>query len=1055
MRGVLAVLFGATALMAPVSTSAQVASRVASATAEPKAVSARAMDDGIAGDSEALQQAFGRVRGTASRSVYTTAPDEPAAIRVAGARDGRADDSIAIQQAIDKAAEGGGGGIVFLPQGTYRITRTIYLWPGVRILGIGARRPVILLGRNTPGFQRGVAHMLIFAGGRPGRNTRPGSTVAFPPPGSVPFNKDLRDANSGTFYSALANIDFRILDGNPAATAIRFHSAQHSFVRHADFDIGSGLAGLYHVANEAEDLHFRGGRYGILAEKTSPAWPFALVDSTFEGQRDAAIREHEAGLTLVNVAFRNLPVGIEIDRGYGDWLWGQDLRFENVSQAGVIISNENNVFTQVGFQNVLAANTPVFAQFRDSGKAVKGVAPAYKVASFTHGLTLPSLGRMGQFRTDMQATRLSSLPPSQARVIRALPPVSEWVSVRKTGAKGDDKSDDTAAIQRAIDSHRVVYLPAGFYRVSDTLRLRPDSVLLGLHPSLTQIVLPDGTPGYQGIGAPKALVESARGGDAIVAGIGLDTNGVNPRATALLWLAGAQSMVNDVKFQGGHGTFGYDGTRLNPYNNNATADPDAARRWDGQYASLWVTDGGGGTFANIWSPSTFAHPGILISDTETPGRIIQASVEHHVRTEIGINRVANWELLAAQTEGEAGESGDAVALEIRDSHNILIANFHGYRVTRTRKAAPAAVTLYNVHDIRFRNMHVNGESGLGTCDENGCATFLRVTKFPFENAVRDVTHELDVRERQFAALDVPARPEPGKPATFDGAKVEKLADGFHSAGGGAVDAEGRLYFVDRFFRRIWRWSDMRRLEIVRDAALDPVNLAVDRSGNLLVLSSYGRNGTVYSFRPGTPDQELTVIPPTPVAARPDARLVLPVNWWNNGEFKDQLDPDSYTFTTLAEMFARDMKTPKPAEYVSPDGSLVLPAWRVFQQGPADHRGLRFSDSLDTYGFVQSAPGARVFITNGSENRTYSGKVGEGGVITDLESFAERGGEGVVTDMRGRVFVANGQIFVYEPDGRQIGQIDVPERPLQLVLGGEDRRTLFVLTHHALYALRLN
>jgi sugar lactone lactonase YvrE len=77
------------------------------------------------------------------------------------------------------------------------------------------------------------------------------------------------------------------------------------------------------------------------------------------------------------------------------------------------------------------------------------------------------------------------------------------------------------------------------------------------------------------------------------------------------------------------------------------------------------------------------------------------------------------------------------------------------------------------------------------------------------------------------------------------------------------------------------------------------------------------------------------------------------------------------------------------------------------------------------------------------------------VITDLEPFADRGGEGVVTDMRGRVFVANGQIFVYDPDGRQIGQIDVPERPLQLVLGGEDRRTLFVLTHHALYALRLN
>jgi hypothetical protein len=999
---------------------------------------------------------FGTVDAATAQSVYTRAPDEPAAVRVDGVGDGRADDSAAIQQAIDKAATKGrgGGGIVFLPEGTYRISRTVYLWPGVRIFGIGAKRPVILLGANTPGFQRGVAHMLIFAGARPGEGSRQGGQVAFPPPGSVPFNKDVPDANPGTFYSALGNIDFRILDGNPAATAIRFHAAQHSFVSHADFDIGSGLAGLYHVANEAEDLHFRGGRYGILAEKTSPAWPFALVDSTFEGQRDAAIREHEAGLTLVNVAFRNVPVGIEIDRGYGDWLWGQDVRFENISKAGVIISNENNVYTQVGFQNVVAANTPVFARFRDSGKTVKGAGPAYKVASFTHGLTLPGLGRTGTHKTVMQASRIAALPPAPAHAIRALPPVSEWVSVRSTGAKGDDKADDTAAIQKAIDAHRVVYLPAGFYRVSDTLRLRPDTVLIGLHPSLTQIVLPDGTSGYQGIGAPKALVESARGGDAIVAGLGLDTNGVNPRATALLWMAGANSMVNDVKFQGGHGTNRFDGSRIVPYNNNATADPDAARRWDGQYASLWVTAGGGGTFANIWSPSTFAHPGILISDTDTPGRIIQASVEHHVRTEIALNRVSNWELLAAQTEGEAGESGDAVALEIRNSRNILVANFHGYRVTRTRKAAPAAVTLYNAQDIRFRNMHVNGESGLGTCDENGCATFLRLTKFPFENAIRDVTHGLDVRERQFAVLDVPARPEPLKPATVAGAKLEKLADGFHSIGGAAADAKGKLYFIDRGFRRIWGWSDDRRLELVRDAALDPVNLTVDRSGNLLVLSSWGRNGTVYSFRPGAPDHELTVIEPTPVSARPGAQVALPVNWWNNGEFRDQLDPDTYQFTTLAEMFSRDMAIAKPREYVSPDDSVVLPAWRVFQQGPPDHRGLRFSDSLDTYGFIQAKPGERVFLTNGSENRTYTGELGSGGAINNLRLFSERGGEGVVTDRNGRVYVANGQIFVYDREGKPLGQIDVPERPLQLVLGGADRQSLFVLTHHALYGLRL-
>ena len=995
----------------------------------------------------------------ASPSVYTTMPDEPTAVTVVAKGDGQADDTAAIQQAIDKAAQGPagngvGGGIVFLPQGTYRISRTLFLWPGVRIFGVGEKRPVIVLGARTPGFQRGVGHMLVFAGSARERDPKDAREVAFPPPGSVPFNKEVADANPGTFYSALGNIDFRIMDGNPAATAIRFHSAQHSFVSHVDFDLGTGLAGLYHVANEAEDLHFKGGRYGILAEKTSPAWPFALVDATFEGQRDAAIREHEAGLTLLNVAIRDTPVWIEIDKGYGDWLWGQDVRFENVSKAGVVISNPGSVYTQVGFQNAVAANTPVFARFRESGKTVPAKGNIYRVSSFTHGLTLPALGRMGEYRTQMQAEALSALPATGVPAIRALPPVSEWVSVRRFGAKGDNATDDTAAIQKAIDSHRVVYLPAGFYTVSETLRLKPDTVLVGLHPSLSRIVLPDGTPAWQGVGAPKALVESASGGEAIVAGIGIDTGGVNPRATGLLWKAGAASMVNDVKFQNGHGTNRFDGTRADPYNNNATSDPDAARRWDGQYASLWVTQGGGGTFANVWSPSTFANPGILISDTHTPGRLIQASVEHHVRTEIGLNRVSNWELLAPQTEGEAGESGDAVALEIRNSSNILVANFHGYRVTRTRKPAPAAVTLYNSHDIRFRNVHVNGESGVGTCDENGCATFLRLTKFPFENAIRDVTHGIDVREREFAVLDVTASPAPVSASTFQGSKVEKLADGFYAAGGGAVDAAGKLYFIDRQFQRIWSWSDTGRLEIVRDAALDPVNLTVDASGNLLVLSSFGRNGTVYSVKPGAPDTEVTMIAPTPAAKGP-ASTVLPVNWWNNGEFRDQLDPKTYEFTTLAQMYSRDMAAPKAQEYRSPDGSLALPAWRVFAQGPTDHRGLRFSDSLDSYGFIQGKPGERVFVTNGSENRTYTGIVGAGGTLTGLKVFAERGGEGVASDAQGRVYVANGQVFVYAADGSEIGRIDVPERPLQLVFGGSEGKTLFILTHHALYAARID
>ncbi|RYE03108.1 MAG: gluconolaconase [Sphingomonadales bacterium] len=1005
----------------------------------------------------AMQAAGAQAQPARSVSVYATAPDDPAAVTVKAKGDGVADDTPAIQQAIDAASIKPGGGIVFLPSGRYRVTRTVFMWPGVRLFGTGKTRPVFLLAPNTPGYQGGVGSMVFFTGNNPhvavtGANgVVMRGKVPVPPPTSVPFNPDIADANSGTFYSAMGNVDFEIGDGNPAATAVRMHTAQHSYLAHIDFRLGSGLAGIYQVGNLGMNLRFFGGRYGVLAERTSPAWQYTLLDSSFEGQRDAAIREHEAGLTMVNVAIRNTPVGIEIDKGYGDWLWGKDVRFENVAKAGIIISNEGNTYTQIGFDNAVASGTPIFARFRDSGKTVAGAGTRYRVKEFTYGLTLPGLGQPGTYATRIDAAPLASLPARRAPAIRAFPAVAGWKNVRDVGAKGDNAADDTAAIQRAIDTQRVVYFPTGFYRVTDTLKLRPDSVLIGLHPSLTQIVLADDTPGFRGVGPARGLIESAKGGDAIVSGLGLSTGGVNPRAAGIIWRAGEKSLIDDVKFQGGHGTSLADGSRFDPYNANHTADADPKKRWDGQYSSLWVTDGGGGTFNGLWTPNTYAQSGMHVTDTSTPGYVYEMSAEHHVRAEIVLDRVRNWEFLAPQTEEEAGESRNTVALEVRNSSNILFANFHGYRVTRSLQPAPAAVKLFGSTDIRFRNVHVNAESGFSTCDANGCGTYLRASKYPYANAIHDVTRGLEVREREFAVLDVNDAPAPSAAPSL--ATVTQLAGGFYSAGGGAIDADGKLYFVDRQFHRIHGWSEKEGLSILADAPLDPINLAVDKSGKLLVLSSDGPEATVYSLDPAAPDA-VKVIAPTPVGAAKGARVALPGSYWNNGEFRDQYDAASDHFTTLAEMFARDVAVSKAREYVSPDGSLVLPAFRVFQQGPANHLGWRFSDTLDSYGWVTGKVGERVYIANGSENRTYSGLLGAGGAVTDLKPFAPRGGESVAAGPDGRVYVANGQVFVYEADGREAGRIDVPERPLQLLFGGASGRTLFILTHHGLYSARL-
>src|SRR6201991_300332 len=377
----------------------------------------------------------------ASTSAMQSAPSDPRAVTVKGKGDGKADDTDAIQRALDAASEH--GGVVFLPSGRYRISRSVLIWPAVRLFGTGRTRPVLVLADNTPGFQKGVGSMVVFTGARRGviAHNDMGrvevTRVPFPPPTVVPFDPKVADANPNTFYSALSNVDIEIGAGNPAATGVRFRVAQHSLLSNMDFKLGSGFAGLYQTGNVVHNLHFHGGRYGIVTEKPSAAWQFTVIDSTFDGQKSAAIREHEAQLTLVNVTMRDTPVGIDIDRGYGDSMFGKDVRFENVRQAAVVISNENNVFTQIGFANAVARNTPVFAKFRDSGQTVKGKGATYHVSSFSYGLTVPAVGQLGHFETQADLESIGTLPAAKPLAIRALPPVSEWANAHDLGVVGD------------------------------------------------------------------------------------------------------------------------------------------------------------------------------------------------------------------------------------------------------------------------------------------------------------------------------------------------------------------------------------------------------------------------------------------------------------------------------------------------------------------------------------------------------------------------------------------------------------------------------------------
>jgi hypothetical protein len=83
-------------------------------------------------------------------------------------------------------------------------------------------------------------------------------------------------------------------------------------LQHMIFRVGSARAAMEDFGNQASDIHVYGGKYGIITRRTALAWQFLLMDSSFEGQSEAAIHTMEAGFTLIRVRFAPPPQSADL-----------------------------------------------------------------------------------------------------------------------------------------------------------------------------------------------------------------------------------------------------------------------------------------------------------------------------------------------------------------------------------------------------------------------------------------------------------------------------------------------------------------------------------------------------------------------------------------------------------------------------------------------------------------------------------------------------------------------------------------------------------------------
>jgi len=979
------------------------------------------------------------------RSIYTQRPDDPEAFYFTPENynikaDGKSDVSDVLQQAINQVKKERNFGILFIPEGKYKISKTIYIPGAVRLIGYGKNRPEFILAKNSPGFQEEVStdkgkasYMFWFTGGI----VEPGGPV--------------RDANAGTFYSAMSNINLKIEDGNPHAVGLRTHFAQHSFISHVAVYTGKGKAGLFDIGNELENVAFFGGDYGIYTTKASPGWQVMMVDSYFEGQRIAALRCQESGLAMVNIQAKNVPCVFDIDPNYADRLFVENSRFENIKGPIVRISNENNSNNQITFRNVECYNAPILAKYSRSNTETPVSHKMYRIKNYYHGLQLDDMTALPEYRTITDVEPITKMSTILVRDIPALPAMETWVNLRELGAKGDDETDDTKAIQDAIDKYDNIYVPQGWYKISETLQLKPSTRLIGLHPFGTQFRLAESSPEFSGFGAPKAMVESSVGGANIFNGIGINTGGINYRAVGVKWMAGADSYLNDVKFVGGHGGMGKPVPNQapqewrprpprisSPYNPVSSPGMDLA--WDNQYWSFWITNDGGGTIKDVWTASTYATSGLYVNNTNTEGRIYAMSLEHHVRNEARFKNTSNWKVYCFQLEEESREGTECQPIEIENCHDITFANLYMFRVIRINEPYHNSVRLWeNCRDIEFLNMHNYSQ-----------------IKYTTDIPVYDINKDIEVRPWEWQRMVVTGKESREIPLNNEIGKVNRLARGFEFAEGIARDSKGNIYFCDQRMRRVYKWTaETNTLSLVVDFPWEPMSLGCDTEDNLLVIARYkpqpgymingeqektfkypDSRGTsfagygndayetrVYSIDPSNPEESFKVLPMVEMGSIPTvAKALYPSNRWR----------DFHDFNTVV--------TFKPEKcFVAPDGKTIIP----------NQFDIARSSSM-----LEAIPGKKFYTSDDYDRRMVRMDVAADGTLSNMEYFVEWGEFGSAVDKNGDVYVADGQIYIFDANGKQKNLIRVPERPSAIQFGGKDGNTLFITARSGFYNVRI-
>ncbi|MCE2612680.1 SMP-30/gluconolactonase/LRE family protein [Flavobacteriaceae bacterium D16] len=267
----------------------------------------------------------------------------------------------------------------------------------------------------------------------------------------------------------------------------------------------------------------------------------------------------------------------------------------------------------------------------------------------------------------------------------------------------------------------------------------------------------------------------------------------------------------------------------------------------------------------------------------------------------------------------------------------------------------------------------------------------------------------------------------------EGAELKLVSDAYSFTEGPAVDTYGNVYFTDQPNNQILKWSvENEEVGVFMKPAGRANGLYFDNQGKLL--------------------------------AAADEKFEL---------WRIDVDKPGEVEVLLSQFEGKNLNGPNDI-WVGPKGGIYFtdpyyqrPWWdrsakeieqeRVYYLPKGSREPvIVVDDFVQPNGIIGSADGKKLYIADIGDKKTYSYDIRDNGMLTNKKLLAPMGSDGMTLDIKGNLYLTGNGVTVFNPEGKKILHIPVPQDwTANVTFGGKDQKTLFITAMNSLYTLDMN